>query len=91
MAKRDYLLQRLLHERAFSCASCSFDVNKTDHLFALRMKCNETSVAILFVAQVHRSLLCLDPVGSTPTSFNLTYMLKNAIDIMLILDNMQLP
>ena len=35
VAKDDSLLQRLSHERACSCASCSFDVNKTDHLFAL--------------------------------------------------------
>ena len=43
------------------------------------MKYNESSVAILFVAQVHRSLLCLDPHGIMQTSFHLICMLKNAI------------
>ncbi len=42
VVKHDYLLQRLLHERAFSYASCSFDVNKADHLFALHEALHET-------------------------------------------------
>ncbi len=55
------------------------------------MKCNEMSVmAVLLVAQVHRSLLCLNSVGIMQTLFNLTYRLRNAFDIMLILDNMQM-
>ncbi len=66
-------------------------VMSTKQIVCLRcMKCNEMLVAVLFVAQVHRSLLCLDPVGIMRTLFNLTYMLKNAIAIMLILDNMQM-
>ncbi len=61
-----------------SMITCCRDIHMSRHVLVLHaplmsrkeiiclrcMKCNERSVAALYVVQVHRSLLCLDPVGA---------------------------